>query len=201
MNLNEPRHTGLDTLLRLACTMGASDARAIASDQIGVQERLAEYCLNPGCENYGLSMSCPPHVSGPSGFRRIQQNLQEAIAVRIAVPSAVLFSDERWEIFRLLHEIVAAVEQAAVEMGYSKSQGFAGGSCKRVFCRDHADCRVLSQDDGCRHPQFARPSMSGFGIDVAGLMKRCGWPADIAAREAGAGAGAMSWVAGLIMLG
>jgi predicted metal-binding protein len=188
---------GMEELLRLAQRMGASDAAWLASDRICVEESLAEHCLKHGCENYGVSLNCPPHVSGPQGFRQMQRTLKHAIAVRLVVPTAALFSEERWGVFRLLQEIVAAVEIAAVELGYTGSRAFAGGCCKKVFCRDDAECRALSAGGQCLHPQVARPSMSGFGIDVAGLMKSCGWPADMAVREAGA----MSWVAGLVMVG
>jgi predicted metal-binding protein len=102
---------------------------------------------------------------------------------------------------RLLHEVVAAIEQAAVGMGYHHSKAFAGGSCKKIFCRDHSGCRIVSEDGECRYPQYARPSMSGFGINVSALMKVCGWPADINAREAESSPDSMSWVAGLIMVG
>ena len=191
----------LKELVRLACSLGVSDAKIISSGDIMVEDHLASLCKEPQCENYGLSPSCPPHVSGPSGFRKLQKSIKHAIVVRIVVPSAALFSDERWGIMRLLHEIVGAVELAAVGMGCSDSKAFAGGSCKKIFCHDHEGCRRLSEDGECRHPQYARPSMSGFGINVSELMKVCGWPADINTREPRSGADSMSWVAGLVMVG
>ncbi len=102
---------------------------------------------------------------------------------------------------RLLHEVAAGVEQAAVKAGYYNAQAFAGGSCKEIFCNDKADCCVLSENAECRHPQYARPSMSGFGINVSELMKVCGWPADININASGADTDAMSWVAGMILIG
>jgi len=86
-------------------------------------------------------------------------------------------------------------------MGYRNSKAFAAGSCKKIFCHDHSECRRLSETEECRHPQYARPSMSGFGINVSRLMKSCGWPADINVREARSAPDSMSWVAGLVMLG
>jgi predicted metal-binding protein len=86
-------------------------------------------------------------------------------------------------------------------MGYSDSRAFAGGCCKDIFCRDHEGCRVLSGDGQCRNPQYARPSMSGFGINVSKLMHVAGWPADINIHEADSDTASMTWVAGLIMIG
>jgi len=197
MVYSEKKMTDLEELVFLARALGATDAKAIVTSEISVKEHLARHCLEPGCENYGLSMSCPPHVSGPSGFRQLQNALKHAVVIRIEVAAAALFSDERWEVFRMLHELVAAVELAAVKMGYVQSEAFAGGSCKKVFCRDRADCSAVSKSGKCRHPRHARPSMSGFGIDVAELMKSCGWPADIAVQDADA----MSWIAGLVLIG
>lgn len=189
----------LKKLIQFAYLRGASNAEVISSDDISAEDNLANFCRE--CENYGLGPSCPPHVSGPAGFRELQKNMRYAIVVRIDIPSAVMFSDERREIMRLLHEIVAGIEQKALEMGYSNSKSFAGGSCKEIFCRDHADCSVLSGHGECRNPHNARPSMSGFGINVSGLMRAAGWPADMNTRKPDSDAASMIWVAGLGMIG
>ncbi|HPD61413.1 MAG TPA: DUF2284 domain-containing protein [Thermodesulfobacteriota bacterium] len=191
----------LKELVRLACSLGASDAHIISSSDIVIENDLANFCREPQCENYGLSPSCPPHVSGPSVFRELQKSIKWAIVVRIDVSSAMLFSEERRKVMRLLHEIVAAIEQTAVGMGYPDSKAFAGGSCKKIFCHDHATCRILSEDSECRNPQHARPSMSGFGINVSALMKVCGWPSTINTRGPESGTNSMSWVAGLVLVG
>jgi predicted metal-binding protein len=191
----------LEELVRLALSMGASDAKAIDSSDILVKESLANKCVEPRCESYGLSPSCPPHVSGPSGFRDLQETHEHAIVVRIVVPAAALLSHERRDFGRLLHELVAGIEHEAVEMGYADSKAFAGGSCKNIFCHEHLECRRLSKDGECRHPEHARPSMSGFGIDVFDLMETCGWPANVNTSEVELDPDSMSWLAGLVMIG
>ncbi|MFO7963152.1 MAG: DUF2284 domain-containing protein [Desulfobacterales bacterium] len=191
----------LNGLIRLALSSGASEAKIISPYDIPVDERLAEFCNPSQCESYGLSPSCPPHVSGPSGFRILQQNALFALVLRIAVPSSALFSAERREVFSLLHESTAGIEQTAAEMGYPASKAFAGGSCKKIFCNDHPVCRVLSEGGRCRYSQHARPSMSGFGIDVSELMTICGWPSNIDIHAPEAKSDPMSWVAGLVLIG
>jgi predicted metal-binding protein len=190
----------LTDLIRLATGLGASDACLISSSDITVEEGLANLCREPQCKNFGLSPSCPPHVGGPSEFRQLQKSLKQAVVIRLVVPSAALFSAERRGIMQLLHEIVAGVEQGAVLMGFLNSKAFAGGSCKKIFCPQYAGCPVLSEDTECRYPEHARPSMSGFGINVSELMKACGWPADIKTNEAEATADPLSWVAGLVLV-
>jgi predicted metal-binding protein len=197
---NDEANPNLEELVRLARRLGASDVCLISSKEILVEDGLANLCREPQCMNYGLSPSCPPHVGGPSEFRKLQKHHKQAIIVRLVVPSAALFSDERRGIMRLLHEIVAGIEQEAVKMGFIKAKAFAGGSCKNIFCDEYGACRVLSEEGECRNPEYARPSMSGFGINVSELMKTCGWPADIKVNEAEAAIDPLSWVAGLILV-
>jgi predicted metal-binding protein len=64
---------------------------------------------------------------------------------------------------RLLHEVVADIEQEAVSEGYTKAKGFAGGSCKELFCGTYTDCNVLERKSECRNPGLSRPSWFNSG--------------------------------------
>lgn len=187
-------------LLKLSYALGASHAAMIAPHEIMVEDRLADICANGRCENYGLSPGCPPHVSGPVGFRELQRKAGYAIVFRMTASARTLFSDECTTLMRRLQEVAAKIEKAAVRGGYRESRAFAGGSCKKLFCHDQADCAVLSQSGECRYPDQARPSMSGFGINVCELMKRCGWPSDIRPHDGEADADTTSWVAGMVLI-
>ncbi|MDR3553174.1 MAG: DUF2284 domain-containing protein [Syntrophobacteraceae bacterium] len=163
-------------LLELTLRLGASDATVISTSEIRIEDELARLCVEPQCENYGASANCPPHVSGPEGFRELLKVYEQAVVYKLEVPSPVLFSPvERLEVFGLLQEISASVELAAVKIGQTRSKGFAGSCCKILFCSDHPRCRVLHEGGKCRNPQLARPSMSGFGINVSKLMQSAGW--------------------------
>ena len=191
----------LEKLMQLACQLGANDAKAISTTEISVEDSLADLCREPGCENYGLSASCPPHVSGPDGFRKLLKTFEHAVVFKIDVPSEILLSDERRDIFRLLHEIAASIEQAAIKMGFNDSSAYAGGSCKQVFCRDYPHCRVIAENEGCRNPLLARPSMSGFGINVLKLKKAAGWMSNKTSRDIDPDTVSMETVCGLILIG
>jgi predicted metal-binding protein len=199
-NGHQKIQTDLAELIQLACRLGASGAAVIPANEISIEDNLAKLCQEPQCENYGLSTSCPPHVAGPDGFREFQKTFQQAVVFKIDVPTEILLSSQRREIFQLLHEIAAHIEQAAVEMGYSQSKGFAGGSCKTLFCRDHADCRVLATGGACRHPHRARQSMSGFGINVSKLLQAAGWHMDKIIRETDPDDVPMGAVSGLVLI-
>lgn len=190
----------LALLIQEACLAGATEVKTVSPAAIVVEERLAGYCREPQCPNFGLSPSCPPHVAGPAGFLQLRDRSKAALVIRIEVPAAVLFSDERREVMRLLHEIAAGVERSAVARGYSGSRAFAGGSCKDLFCQEHLACQVLGGGGKCRNPFYARPSMSGFGIHVAKMLEAAGCAGEKATDPVIAGVEKMSWLAGLVMI-
>ncbi len=190
----------LNELTQLACRLGSSDATVISASDISVEDDLANLCQEPRCENYGLSASCPPHVTGPSGFRKLVKSFRYAVVFKIDVPLEILLSDQRQDIFQVLHTIAADVEQAAVKMGFAKAKAFAGGSCKKLFCRNHVGCKILTEGGKCRNPHRARPSMSGFGINVSRLVQAAGWNMDRVTDEPAPGKDATGTVSGLILI-
>ena len=190
-------------LMQLARQLGASEVGMIDATRVPIEDHLANVCREIRCSTYGLSPSCPPHVSGPTGFRELIRKVRHGVVIRIDIPSSVMFSNERREVMGLLHEIVSGVEREAVRMGYTESKAFAGGSCKQIFCREHAECRVISEQGECRNPRIARPSMSGFGINVLKLMQKAGIPVakSLTPDQTGYHGESMSWVSGLVMVG
>ena len=195
------QNTIQNKLILLARSLGATDATLLSASDIVVKEELARLCREPQCENYGLSPSCPPHVSGPTGFRRLLEQYESALLLKIDVPTEMMLSSQIREIMQLLHEIAAGVEQAARGLGLPDPRAFAGGSCKKLFCRDHATCRVLAESGSCRNPDKARPSMSGFGVDVSHLMKTAGWRMEKVTRDTDPEEVSMGSVAALVLLG
>lgn len=190
-----------EELSRLAIELGATASALIPSSEIQVRDDLAELCNGEyTCPKYGLGAGCPPHVAGPAALRKWLTSSQYAITIKIELPTSVMFSDERRGVMQLLHQIVAAIEQEAVRMGFAKSRGFAGGSCKDLFCDDQENCCVVAENETCRHNTLARPSMSGFGVDVTRLMHASGWNATKAVASDLADKDDTSWVAGLVVL-
>lgn len=166
-----------ERLINLARRQGA-EAAIIKVADIVVKEELAEMCRRPGCPSYGLAASCPPHVGGPEQFRQWQKTYEQATLIKIDVPTEVLLGNGRKRVFRELHIIAASVEKSAMTAGCTRARAFAGGSCKGLFCEALTACPVVADNGACLHPEHARPSMSGYGIDVFSLLSTVGWKAD-----------------------
>lgn len=149
-----------------------------------------------------MSRSCPPHVAGPAAFKAELETYSQALFFKIDVPSEILYSSDSRELFRLLHEIAAGIEGDAIRRGLSRAKALAGGSCKTAFCHEHLECQALAGHGQCRHRQSARPSMSGFGINVAELLHLVGW--SVAGGETlgrpDRSAGSTAHICGLVLL-
>jgi len=165
-----------EALRQLALGMGVSDARVIDSRRIRVENELARICKDPGCPGYGQGANCPPHVMKPETFRQTLEAYPRALVFKFDVPTEVLLGEERFEVSRLVHETAAALERHALSCGFTAARGLAAGSCKRIFCPDKPACRVLAGNGECRHPDAARPSISGLGIHFFELSQTVGWP-------------------------
>lgn len=190
----------INMLSEFAKRAGATRVRCLLPEKVRVEERLASFCHEPRCPNWGQSMSCPPNVSGSDGFRRLLQETKHVLVFRIEIPSSSLLGEQRTEVMRLLHEIAADIEKEAKRLGFGNAAAFAGGSCKLSFCADYQACQVIADQGKCRYPEYARPSMSGFGVNVGELMKAAGWPSAFGKPDDSENASDFAWVAGLVLL-
>ncbi|WP_022668991.1 DUF2284 domain-containing protein [Desulfospira joergensenii] len=194
-NILKPRdRKNFEVLLQTAQSLGATNAACILTSEIEISDALAALCKEPKCEHFGRSFRCPPNISGPTGFRKQIKSHTNAIVFKITLPSDIMYSHHRIEIFKLLHEIGSSVEKKAKQMGYTNSKAYAAGSCKKLFCGQHLNCNVLSGDGECRNPDLARQSMSGFGINVKKLMETANWDEDSETAE-------MKPACGMILIG
>jgi predicted metal-binding protein len=188
------------TLVQHALALGVGDARLIASDRIQVEEKLARICEDPGCPGYGQGANCPPHVMQPAAFRALLQRYPEALVFKFDVPTEILLGDERFEVARLVHETAAELECRALSCGYAAARGLAAGSCKRIFCVEEKDCQVLATHSVCRHPNAARPSISGLGVNFFELARAVGWSIHRITRTSDPKEVPMGLMAGIVLL-
>ena len=190
-----------EKVLAHAAKLGTSGASIIAPGQVPVDNKFIEFCKTPQCPGYGSSMSCPPHVKGPDWFREYLKTFEQVLVFKFDVPTEILLSEERHGVTRLIHETASGIESFALANGYARAKGFAGGSCKRVFCNEYLGCRVLSGTGGCRNPDKARQSMSGMGVDFLELTKLLGWKMEIITQTTDAEEVKMGMMAGMVLMG
>ena len=183
-----------------ALQLGVSDARLIASAHIKVEDHLAQICKDPGCPGYGQGANCPPHVMKPEAFRQLREHFPQALVFKFDVPTEVLLGDGRFEVARLVHETAAGLEAHALSCGYAAARGLAAGSCKRIFCEEQDNCRVIAEGGPCRHSAVARPSISGLGINFFELSRTVGWPIEKVTRESRPEEVPMGLMAGIVLL-
>lgn len=192
-------HSFFEVLTHYAHQLG-TEAAIIPTQQIPIEDDLASLCVESHCENYGLSAKCPPYVAGPTGFRTFVKHFDYALIIKLDAPATIETTQERLRIMKALHIGAAGLERMAIALGHRSSKAFVGGSCKTIFCHDYPECQVLHEGGKCRNPEFARRSMSGFGINANKLLRAAGWQPTTTSHK-GFCSNSLSWVAGLVLLG
>ena len=170
----------LDKYRNRALELGATDAKIISTDDVIIDERVVAKCTYPKCPGYGTNANCPPHAMNIDQVRKVVGKFKHALFIKIEVPSEhtagkkAIKEDLSSSYRRMLSEIVSKIEAEAFYDGYHLALGFAGGSCKRLFCPDN-DCTALMPGKGCPHRLKARSPMEGVGMDVYTMATRAGW--------------------------
>lgn len=193
----------LKRLCDLLKEWGAANAKAFDAKDVTVDERVRLKCQVPICSGYGASLMCPPNVMPLVDFIKVLAKYQYAILVQVNCPipqeMQPMIASESTDVTDLyqneeflssynesikqtkmeLHKLTNRVEAAAFSMGYRFATGFIGGQC--ILCEE---CVAQgSNNEPCRHPFRARPSMEAMGIDVFQTAYNAGLPFDIPPKE------------------
>jgi predicted metal-binding protein len=188
-------------LIEHAVQLGVSAAKAIPAHKVSVEARFADYCTRQPCPGFGKSINCPPHAMHPDQFRALLAQHHTALVFKFDVPTSILQSDARLEVFKKLHLCASDLERKALHLGFANAHGLAGGSCWQVFCEKLGDCPALQDPDKCRFPQKARPSVSSQGVDVYKLCEDLDWPIKRITKETDPDSVPMGLLAALVLLG
>jgi predicted metal-binding protein len=165
---------------KYAIEMGATDAKIIPTSDIVIDERVVAKCTYPKCPGYGASANCPPHAMPIDQVRKVVEKFNYALFIKIDIPpeetagKTAIRENLAHPYRKKLFEIISKIESQAFYDGYHLALGFAGGSCKRVFCPDD-DCTALKPGKGCPHRLKARSPMEAVGMDVYTMATRAGW--------------------------
>ena len=133
-----------------ACIISPSDVETAAWVRLKCQF---------GCGGYGQCLVCPPFTPSPDQMRKVLDSYRRAVLIHFE-PEANTKA------------IIADLEQSIFLRGAWKAFGLGAGPC--YFCKA---CPV--EEEQCRHPERARPSMEACGIDVFSTVKKMGFPIEV----------------------
>ena len=145
----------LDRWPALALEIGFTKARLIRTDKIQTAAWAREKCRF-GCRGFGKNHMCPPGGINHDTMIRMLKEYQWVLMVQGAPPG------------KTFHDQLLDIEKSAFLAGLHKALAFGAGPCPV--------CRLCSKDkdEACRHPDLARPSMEGSGIDVYETARQAG---------------------------
>jgi predicted metal-binding protein len=136
--------------------LGAEKAKIISPADVEMGAWVRWKCQF-GCGGYGSSLMCPPYTPKPEETRRMLNGYKRAI----------LFETGSGD----TKEIAARMEREIFLWGFYRALGLGAGPCSL--------CRSCSFDEGCRHPDDARPSMEACGIDVFATARKHGFTINV----------------------
>lgn len=110
-----------------------------------------------GCGGYNSSRMCPPYTPTPQQTRLMLDEYDHGILFEAPFDTA--------------KKIAVKLERTVFLAGHYKALGLGAGPCSL--------CRECAFDEGCRHPDQARPAMEACGIDVFATVRKHGFTIDV----------------------
>jgi predicted metal-binding protein len=130
-------------IVNAALKLGAKKAKIVAPRKVATGHWVRWKCRY-GCSGYQSNLMCPPFTPAPAQTREMLDQFKRA----------VLFEAGRGE----PKKIAVALEKELFLRGFFKAFGMGAGPCNL--------CKSCAFEEGCRHPEIARPSLESAGIDV-----------------------------------
>lgn len=144
----------------LARKNGIDDALVIETSKVYTTSWVRMKCQF-GCPGYGETLCCPPHTPTPEQMRTILDSYTYGILLHL-----------RWQkdyrAVEKFNEMLVDIERTIFLDGYYKAWTLGSGPCDR--------CKECNIGGPCLHPDRARPSMEGCGIDVFKTVREQGLP-------------------------
>ena len=142
--------------VRMALEHGALAAKVISPSAVETGEWVRWKCQF-GCGGFGASLVCPPHTPTPAQTRMMLDEYKRAVLFEAALDTA--------------KKIAAGLERDLFLAGHYKAFGLGAGPCML--------CDKCAFDEGCRHPDKARPAMEACGIDVYATARKHGFTLNV----------------------
>jgi predicted metal-binding protein len=145
-------------IIKAALELGAKGAKIVSPRKVTTAHWVRWKCRY-GCGGYQSNLMCPPYTYTPSPAEtRVMLNqYKRGIWFEAGSDKA--------------RKIAAALEKRLFLQGFYKALGLGGGPCDL--------CKTCAFEEGCRHPQLARPSPEGCGIDVYATARDHGFTINV----------------------
>jgi predicted metal-binding protein len=147
--------------------LGAEQVTAVDPAQVVTADWVRMKCLY-GCDEPALHRTCPPNSPEPKRTRRVLDGYERALLLRMGPHADTEHHDD----------LSATLNAAAVDLegelflaGFYKAWTMGAGPCEL--------CAQCDTSGACLHPERARPSMEGCGIDVFATVRNAGWQIDV----------------------
>lgn len=140
--------------------LGAVEAKVVKPSSVVTAGWVRLKCQY-GCDGYGSSLCCPPNTPTPEATRKIVDGYETALLAHFGARGSAT-------------KPMVALEREAFLQGYYSAFAFGAGPC--VLCKS-------CPEEGCAHPDRARPSMEACGIDVYATARGNGYPIQVVREE------------------
>jgi predicted metal-binding protein len=148
---------------------GCEDYRWIDAASIVVAQWVRMKCRF-GCEDYGRTAACPPHNPPVDECREFIGEYTSAVVFRF---------EKRLDDPEKRHVWTAELNATLLEI---ERGAFLAGS-EKAFVMGTSSCHICDECPGtpetCLHPESARPSAEGLGVDVFSTVRACGYPIEV----------------------
>jgi predicted metal-binding protein len=133
------------------------------------EERVRGYCLDNRCGSYNANHMCPPRVGSLEEARAALRGFPQGVLLQYSREMNVAYDLEGVIRTKMeFHRLILRLERRLKKRGAPRLWGLIGGNCG--MCRT---CTAV-EDKPCRHPEKARASLEGIGVDVIALLEKLG---------------------------
>ncbi len=153
--VDREKKTDLEEWIYKARGLGFSRSVLLPAERVVTAPWVRNKCRY-GCAAYGKNLQCPPHGMEFRATREMLDSYTWTLVLE-GMPPGYDF-----------HEKLLQLEKKAFLTGFHKAFVLGAGPCPV--------CSKCPEHGNCRHPDKARPSMEGSGIDVYETARNAGIP-------------------------
>lgn len=123
-----------------------------------------------GCNEYGLTATCPPNVPSLSECERFFHEYKEAVVFHFE--KKVSKPEDRFAWTRKLNLKLLKLEKEIFTSGFERAFLMFMDSCN--ICKKCAGTK-----EECKEPKMARPTPEALGVDVYSTVRQIGYPIQV----------------------